>query len=151
MSAAARVKLPVCATATKVDRCCRFSIDVGSNDGVSRVAVADANGLGDGEDEDLAVADFAGSRRLRERGDDFVDTLREDEEFEFDPGDEIDVIFGSAIHFGVAFLPAMAADFRDGDALDSDGDEGVFDIGEAEGLDDGFDLLHTALVWPESG
>ena len=60
-------------------------------------------------------------------------------------GQEIHGIFGAAIDFGVALLPAVALDLGDGHAVDADGEERVAHFFELERFDDGDDELHEAL------
>jgi hypothetical protein len=62
--------------------------------------------------------------------------------FELDLGQEIHGVFAAAVDFGVPLLAAEALHFGDGHAGDADLVEGVFDFGELERFDDGFDLFH---------
>ena len=68
------------------------------------------------------------------------------DEFELDLGQEVHGVFAAAVDFGVALLAAEALDFGDGHALDADFAEGVFDFFELEGLDDGFNFLHSVFL-----
>ena len=62
--------------------------------------------------------------------------------FDFDLGQEIDDVFGPAIQFGMALLPAEALGLGHGDALDADLVKRLLHLVELEGLDDRLDLLH---------
>ena len=60
----------------------------------------------------------------------------------FRSGQEVDVIFLAPVNFLVALLPAMAADFADGHAIDADVLQGFFDFFHLERLYYRFDLFH---------
>ena len=107
-------------------------------------AGADADGLLDGEDEDLAVADAAGARGGLDRLDDALDQIVLDHHLDLHLGQEVDDIFGAAIELGMALLAAEALDLGDGDPADPDLVERVLHVVELERLDDRFDLFHAA-------
>src|SRR4051812_33640516 len=72
------------------------------------LAGADAHGARDVGDEDLAVADLSGFRRRGDGVDDAVGLVVRDRYFDPHLGQEMHGIFGAAINFGVALLPAIA-------------------------------------------
>src|SRR5580698_1408013 len=114
-------------------------------------AGADAHGVIEIDDEDLAVADLAGLRRRRDRVDDLVDLIRRAGDLELDLGQEAHGVFGAAVDFGVALLAAIAFDFGDGQPLHADFGQRVADLVELERLDDGHDYFHvTGLLSPTS-
>src|SRR4051812_15582956 len=81
-------------------------------------AGADPHRLLDRQDEDLAVADLVGFRGLLDclhgaRAEGIVD-----HHLDFDLGQKVDHVFGAAIDFGVALLPAETPDLADGHAGD---------------------------------
>jgi hypothetical protein len=104
---------------------------------------ADADGIFDGADEDFAVTDFAGFGGFNDGVDGFGSAVVGDDDFDFDFGEEIDGIFAAAIDFGVAFLAAEAFDFGDRHAFNAEAGEGVFDVFEFEGLNDGLNFFHA--------
>ena len=71
--------------------------------------------------------------------------LGRDHHFEFDLGQQIHVVFLAAIDLFVAFLPAVAANFGDGHAVDADLLQGGLDLLQLERLNDRFDLLSSAI------
>src|SRR5690606_30880464 len=68
-------------------------------------------------------------------------------------GDEIDGVLGTPVDLGVAALAAVSAGLGDGQALYSEGLEGVLDLVEPVRLHDGGDELHasTFLLWAGAG
>ena len=56
----------------------------------------------DGEDEDLAVADFAGLGRLLDGFNGALDEVFTQDDFDLYLGQEVDGVLASAIDFGVA-------------------------------------------------
>src|SRR5436190_7922829 len=109
------------------------------------VAGADADGLLDRENKNLAIADAASAGGVLDRFDRAVGKVVLNHHLDFHLGEEIDDIFGTAIELGMALLPAEAFHLSDGDAGDADFVERVFHIVEFERLDDRFDLLHAFL------
>jgi hypothetical protein len=63
-------------------------------------------------------------------------------DFDLQLRQEVHGVFGAAIDFRMALLPAIALHFRNCDALDSDGRQRVADDVQLERLDDGDDQLH---------
>src|SRR5208282_6353139 len=106
------------------------------------LAGADADRMVEAEHEDLAIADLAGFRRGTDRIDDFVHLIGRAGNFQLDLREEAHGIFGAAIDFGVALLPPIALHLGDGQPLNANLSEGVADVVELEGLDDGHDDLH---------
>jgi len=80
--------------------------------GLDRIQVAFAGADADEaihrNDEDLAVADRTGFGRLDDGIDGGIGLVGADEEFDFEFGDEIDLVLGAAVDFGVAALAAEA-------------------------------------------
>src|SRR6201991_3029697 len=118
----------------------------GTNSSSQRVAVgfagADAPGVIDRGDENLAVADLAGARG---RGDDLhrlVGEVRRHRDFDPQLGQEIHDIFGAAVDFGMALLAAVTLDLRHRHAVDPDRGERLAHLVELERFDDGDDEFH---------
>src|SRR6202163_4362628 len=80
----------------------------------------DANGFFDIGDEDLAVADAPGLSRAPDRVDRALDQVISDHDLDFDLGQKVDDVLGTAIEFGVTLLPPKTLGFGDGNALQSD-------------------------------
>src|SRR5215472_230222 len=125
---------------------CRRCASWASEGRFAAVIVADPDGFGHVEDEDLAVADLAGPRGAGESLDHLVETAGWNHQFQLHFGQEVDVVFLSAVHLFVALLASVSAHVGDGHAVDADGFESFLDFVELERLDDGFDLLHGD--WP---
>src|SRR6185369_13558875 len=111
---------------------------------VTGLAGADADRRIDARDEDLAVADPPGARRVLDRLDRLVGELVGEHDLDLHLGQKVDDIFSAAIKLGMALLPPEALRFGDGDALETHLLKGLLDLVELERLDDGFDLLHCA-------
>src|SRR5215470_14571857 len=93
-------------------------------------------------DEDLAVADLAGFRGRGDRIDGLVDLIRIDGDFDLDLGQKAHGIFGAAINFRMAFLPAVSLDFGNRQTVNADGGQGVTDFFELEWLNDRHNNFH---------
>src|SRR6185295_12434164 len=118
-------------------------------------AGADAHGAVEVVDEDFSVADLAGLGGCADCRDRLLFQFVGDRDLDLELGQEVHGVFGAAIDFGVALLPAEALDLGDGHAVDADDVERVADFVELEGFDDGDDELHgdyplvgTAGGWP---
>src|SRR5882757_7750019 len=94
------------------------------------------------DDEDLAVADLAGFCRGGDGFDGFVDLIRGDSDLDLDLGQEAHSIFGAAIDFRMALLPAISLDFRHRQTMNANGGQGVTDFFEFEWLDDRHNNFH---------
>jgi len=92
--------------------------------------------------EDLAVADLAGARCLRDRLDRAFHQRIGHHGLDLDLGKEVHHVLGAAIQLGVALLAAEALDVGDREAGHASLRERLADFVELEGLDDGSDLLH---------
>src|SRR5262245_12511020 len=106
------------------------------------LAGADANRMVEVHDKDLAVADLAGLRSRGYRVDGLVDLSRIDGDFDLDLGQEAHGVFGAAINFRMAFLPAVSLDFGNRQTVNADGGQGVTDFFELEWLDDRHNNFH---------
>src|SRR5439155_1190618 len=115
------------------------------------LAGADAHRLLDRDHEDLAVADLVGLGGLLDRLDGARGEGLLDDDLDFDLGQEVDQVFGAAIDFGVALLPAEAPDLADGHAGDADVAQRAFDLIELERLDDRLDFLHRLTIATSPG
>ena len=98
------------------------------------------------ENEDLAVTDG-----IRVGGClDGLDHLRRDivadRDLQFQLGDHVGGIFGTAINFGLALLAAEALDFGHGHARDAQAGKGFAHLVEPEGFDNGNDEFHYAPI-----
>ena len=60
---------------------------------------------------------------------------------------EVHVVFGTTVDFGLALLPAEPLHLRDGEALHAEWRQCLAHVVELEGLDDGHDQLHVAAPW----
>src|SRR5262252_10730968 len=94
------------------------------------------------DDEDLAVADLAGLRGRGDRVDGLVDLVGIDGNFDLDLGQEAHGVFGAAIDFRMALLPAVSLDFRHRETVNADGGQGVPDFFQLEWLDDRHNNFH---------
>src|SRR5581483_5911894 len=107
-----------------------------------RLAGADANRMVEVDDEDLAVADLSGLGRRGDRIDGLVDLIGSDCDLDLDLGQEAHRVFGAAIDFRVALLPAISLDFRHRESVNADGGQGVPDFFQLEWLDDRHNNFH---------
>ena len=115
----------------------------GGSDGVvTGFSGADADDFLEVGDEDFSVSDLAGTGDLDDRLDRHLDLIVGDNEFDFDFGEKIDGVLGTAVLLLVAFLPAEAADFGDRHSRESGFIEVFLDLFEFEMADDGFDFFH---------
>ena len=80
------------------------------------------------------------ARRIASIG--LLDQVVADHDLDFHLGQEVHDVFGAAIEFGMALLPAKALGFGHGDALQADFLKRFLHLVELEWLDDGFDFLH---------
>eukprot|EP00873_Tetraselmis_striata_P030531 jgi/Tetstr1/450795/TSEL_037831.t1 len=110
---------------------------------VSAFARADSNGLFDRRNENLAVANTTGLRRVADRLDRLVGKLVWDNDLDFDLGQEINDVFGASVEFGMALLTPETLGLRHRDALQPNFLKGLFDLIELEGFDDGLNLFHV--------
>src|SRR5689334_13401446 len=94
------------------------------------------------DDEDLAVADLSGLGRRGDRIDGLVDLVGGDRDLDLDLGQEAHRVFGAAIDFRVALLPAISLDFRHRETVNADGGQGVTDFFQFEWLDDRHNNFH---------
>src|SRR3569623_973178 len=108
-------------------------------------ARAEAHHAHDVGDEDLAVADLAGARGLRDGLDGALDLIVLHHRLDAHLGQKIHHIFGAAIELGVALLPAEALDLGDGHAGDADLRHRLAHVVQLEGHDAGIDLLHKLV------
>src|SRR6185312_10931618 len=106
------------------------------------LARADADDLLDRRDEDLAVADLAGARRLDDRLDRALGERVLQDHLDLDLRQEIDDVLGAAVELGVALLAAEALDLGHGEPGDAELRQRLAHLVELERLDDRFDLLH---------
>src|ERR1700758_2205052 len=82
-------------------------------------AGADADGVIESGDEDLAVADLAGLGGARDGLDHLVDLIGWAGDLELDLRQEADGVFGAAIDFGMALLAPVALHLGDGQSLNA--------------------------------
>lgn len=115
---------------------------VGSDGVFAGFLGADADGILEGEDEDFAVANFAGFGGGGDGLGGFFNEFVGDDDFEFDLREEIDGVLTAAVDFRMAFLASESLDFGDGHSLDADFGEGFFDVFHFERFDDCFDFFH---------
>ena len=87
---------------------------------VAEFARTDTDRLLDRVDENLAVADAAGLRRVADCLDCLFGEIVGAHHFDLHLGQEVDDIFGAAVKLGVALLAAKAFGLGDGDPLEAD-------------------------------
>src|SRR5215831_17700687 len=102
----------------------------------------DPDGLFDVGQKDLAVPDPAGLGGAADRVDGLIDHIVGEHDLDFHFGKKIHDIFGAAVEFGVALLPAEPLGLGDRDALESDFLQGLLHLIQLERFDDGFDFFH---------
>src|SRR4051812_25079150 len=106
------------------------------------LAGADANRMVEVDDEDLAVADLPGFCSPGDGFDGFVDLIGGDSDLDLDLGQEAHRVFGAAIDFRMALLPAISLHFRHRQTMNANGGQGVTDFFELEWLDDCHNNFH---------
>src|ERR1700760_4364072 len=106
------------------------------------LAGADTNRMVEVDDEDLAVADLSGLGSGRDGVDGLVDLVRGDRDLDLDLGQEAHRVFGAAIDFRMALLPAVTFDFRHRETMNANGGQGVTDFLKLEWLDDRHNNFH---------
>src|SRR5205085_4551190 len=74
--------------------------------------------------------------------DGLVDLIGGDGDLDLDLGQEAHRIFGTAVDFRMALLPAISLDFRRRQTVNADGGQGVTDFFELEWLDDRHNNFH---------
>src|SRR5688572_15762570 len=112
-------------------------------DAVAAFARADADGVFDREDEDLAVADGTRLRDFDDGLDDAIHFLVGDDDLELALGEKVDAILAAAVELGVAFLASEALHLGDRETLDPDLHQRGLHIVELEWLDECFDFFHA--------
>src|ERR1700734_3072253 len=107
---------------------------------LKRVAVgfagADAYGMVERHDENLAVADLAGARRGGDRLDRLGRSIGGHRDLDTYLGQEVHCIFGATIDFSVTLLSPIALDLGDGHSGDADRRQRLPDIVQLERFDD---------------
>src|SRR5271170_8240212 len=112
--------------------------------GRAAFVVTDTNGVINLGAKDLAISNFAGTRRRQNGLHGFFGELVGNHHLEFYLREKVDRIFAAAIKFGVALLAAVTACFQYGHALDADFHESVFDRIQLRGLNHRFYLFHSS-------
>src|SRR5580704_3612515 len=111
--------------------------------GSAAFPVADADGFIDCRDEDFAVPNLPRSGC----GDDDLHGLFQqfvrDHGFDLDFWQKVHRIFASPVKLRMALLAAVTACLKDRHALDTDGQESIFDCVKLRRLNDSFYLLHS--------
>src|SRR5579883_365568 len=107
---------------------------------------ADADRLLDRRDEDLAVADLAGVRRLLDRLDRALDLAVLDHDLDLHLGQEAHQVLGAAIDLGLALLAAEALHLAHRQAADADARQRIAHLVKLERLDNGGHQLHSLLL-----
>ena len=106
---------------------------------------SDPNGLFDIGHKNLAVADLFGASGRDNGLNRGIDLIIGQHDFDFYFWQKIHHIFGTAIKFGVALLPAKALDFYHRQALNSCFLQSFLDLVKLEGLDNRLDFFHGRL------
>ena len=110
-------------------------------DGVVAVLTgADADGILQFGDENLAVTEFAGAQDAFTGGEHRGHGDFGNHGFDFDFWHEFDIVFLAAVDFLMAFGEATAEDLTHGDAHDADAVEGAQEFIEFGGTGDDFDF-----------
>jgi hypothetical protein len=99
-------------------------------------------------DENLAVANQAGTGRRGDRLDGLGGAVGRHCYLDTNLGQEIHDVFGAPVDFGMAFLPPVAHDLGDGHSGNADRRQGLPDIVQLERLYDGDDELHGRRLLP---
>src|SRR5579872_273765 len=116
---------------------------LGASDRVrAALAGADADRFLDGRDEDLAVADPAGMRRVLDRLDRTLDHRLFHDDLDLHLGQEVDDVFGATVQLGMTLLPAKTLGLGHGDPLDPDFVKSLLHLIKLERLNDRLDLFH---------
>src|SRR5215813_8945176 len=105
-------------------------------------ADADADGLIEADDEDLAVADLPRLGGGGDRLDDLVGLVAGNRDLDLEFRQEAHGVFGAAVDFRVALLASVAFDLGDGHPVHANRSQSVADLVELEWLDDGHDDFH---------
>ena len=93
-------------------------------------------------DEYLAVTDFAGVGRITNFFNHLIRKCGIHHDFDFNFGDKIDDIFGTAVDFLVTLLSPVAFNFGDGHALNPDFLEPPFDVVQFKRFDTRLNFFH---------
>ena len=112
---------------------------------VARFAGPDADRLIDGADEDLAVTDTTGAGFALNRFDQFFNLVIGNHQLDLDLGDEVDLVLGTAVEFGVPFLPAETTNLADGHTVDAEIADRRLDVVKLERLDNTFYFFHPEV------
>src|SRR5204863_5195000 len=100
---------------------------------------------------DLAVADLSGLCGSGNGVDGVFDLVGGDGDLDLDLGQEAHRVFGAAVDFRVAFLPAVSLDFGHRETVNADGGQGVADFFQFEWLDDRHNNFHRPIpAWARS-
>src|SRR5262245_58245305 len=115
----------------------------------SGFAGADANGLFDRGNEDLAVADAPGLGGLLDRIQGFGQHVVAEHHLDLHLGQEIHHVLSTAIELGVALLATKSLGLDNGNALQANLLQSLLHLVELEGLDDSLDLFHASRPPPD--
>src|SRR2546428_813115 len=96
----------------------------------------------DRSDEDLAVADLAGTRCLDDGLNGTLDHVVTEDHLDFDLGKEIDDILGASVKLGMTFLATETLNLSYGQPGNPDLGQAFAYFIELERFDDGFDFFH---------
>jgi len=110
-----------------------------------RLAGADADHLVDAGDEDFAVADLAGARRLDNGVYGALQQLVGNDHLDFHFRQKIDHVLGAAIELGMPFLTPETLDFGYGQPADADFGQRLAHLIELERFKNGLDFFHCFL------
>ena len=103
---------------------------------------ANANRLLQRQHEDLAIADLAGLGGVGNGLHRLIDLVGRYRYLDLELGQEADGLFGAAVDLGVALLAAVSLDFRHGQPLQAELHQGVPDLIQFVGFDDGHHDFH---------
>ena len=112
------------------------------------LAGADTHDLLEVENKNLAIAHFAGPRRIDDRFDHPLSEGIVDRDFYLCFWHKLDEVLGAPIDFGVAALPAKASNLGNRNALDADIGDCFANVFELEWLDDRCDQFHGSELLP---
>src|SRR6185437_863167 len=105
------------------------------------VVIADANGLGDIVNENLAVSNLSRASGARQHFNDLLGAAGWNHHLHLEFGEQVDVVFLAAIDLRMSLLTPMAAHLADGHAVNAEPLEALLYLVQLEGLNDSFDFF----------
>jgi hypothetical protein len=122
-----------------------FKKNIGLNRLVPSFLGSNAISVIDAVNENLAIANLAGLGGFNNGINGGGHLVFGKDDFDFDFGQKIDVVFAAAINLGMALLPSIPFDLGDSHALNAHVIQSLFDIVHPERFDNRFNLLHIFI------